>query len=183
LIPHSRPTLTEEDALRVAAVVRSGQLAQAAEVAAFEREVALRLGVARAAATSSGTAALELALRVLGVGAGDEVVIPTYVCDALHHAVTRVGARPVLADACAETLSVESQEVKRRLSRRTRCAIVPHAFGLAAGSRSSRTAPRPSARSTTGARSARAATWPSARSTRPRCSRRARGGWWRAPPG
>jgi perosamine synthetase len=133
LIPHSRPTLTEEDALRVAAVVRSGQLAQAAEVAAFERELALRLGAARAAATSSGTAALELALRVLGVGAGDEVVIPTYVCDALHHAVTRVGARPVLADACAETLSVESQEVKRRLSRRTRCAIVPHAFGLAAG--------------------------------------------------
>jgi len=133
LIPHSRPTLTEEDAQRVAAVVRSGRLAQGNEVAALEREMAGRLGVADAAAVSSGTAALELSLRVLGIGAGDEVVIPTYVCDALHHAVTRVGAHPVLADACAETLSIESQEVKRRLSRRTRCAIVPHAFGLAAG--------------------------------------------------
>jgi len=133
LIPHSRPTLTEQDAQRVAAVVRAGHVAQGAQVAAFEREVAARLHAEAAAAVSSGSAALELALRALGVGAGDEVVIPTYVCDALYHAVTRVGAVPALADACPETLSVESQEVKRRLSRRTRCVIVPHAFGLAAG--------------------------------------------------
>lgn len=133
MIPHARPTLTEEDAERVAAVVRSGHVAQGAEVAAFEREVAARLAVEDAAAVSSGSAALELALRALEVGRGDEVVIPTYVCDALHHAVTRVGARPVLADASAQTLSVESPEVKRRVSARTRCAIVPHAFGLAAG--------------------------------------------------
>ncbi len=133
LIPHSRPTLTEADAARVASVVRSGQVAQGAEVAAFEREVAARLAAEDAAAVSSGSAALEVALRALGVGAGDEVVIPTYVCDAVHHAVTRVGAVPVLADACPETLSVDVQEVKRRLSPRTRCVIVPHAFGLAAG--------------------------------------------------
>lgn len=133
MIPHSRPTLSEEDAARVAAVVRSGQIAQGPEVAAFEREIVARLGTEDAAAVSSGSAALEVALRVLGVGAGDEVVIPTYVCDAVHHAVTRVGAQPVLADASPETLSVDAGEVKRRLSPRTRCAIVPHAFGLAAG--------------------------------------------------
>jgi perosamine synthetase len=133
VIPHSRPTVTDEDAAQVAAVVRSGQLAQGPETVAFEREVAARLGTAEAAAVNSGTAALELGLRVLGVGAGDEVVIPTYVCDALHHAVTRVGAVPILADACAETLSVGREEVRRRLSPRARCAIVPHAFGLAAG--------------------------------------------------
>jgi dTDP-4-amino-4,6-dideoxygalactose transaminase len=123
----------EADAQRVAAVVRSGALAQGAEVAAFEREMAARLGTPAAAAVSSGSAALELALRVLDVGPGDEVVIPTYVCDALHHAVTRVGATPVLADADPATLSVEVSDVKRRLTSRTRCAIVPHAFGLAAG--------------------------------------------------
>ncbi len=133
MIPHGKPTLDEEDAARVAAVVRSGRIAQGAEVAAFEREMAARLGTEDAAAVSSGSAALEAALRVLGVGPGDEVVIPTYVCDAVHHAVTRAGAVPVLADASAETLSVDADEVKRRLSPRTRCAIVPHAFGLAAG--------------------------------------------------
>jgi dTDP-4-amino-4,6-dideoxygalactose transaminase len=115
----------------VARIVLSGQLAQGPEVAAFERELAARLGVEAAAAVSSGSAALELALRALGVGAGDDVLIPTYVCDALHHAVSRSGARPVLVDADPETLSLSAADARRRLTPRTRCVIVPHAFGLA----------------------------------------------------
>lgn len=130
MIPHSRPTLEEEDASRVARVVASGQIAQGPEVDAFERAMALRLGVPAAAAVSSGSAALELALRALEVGAGDEVIIPTYACDALHHAVTRCGAAPVLADADAVTLSLSPDDARRRLTPRTRCLIVPHAFGL-----------------------------------------------------
>jgi dTDP-4-amino-4,6-dideoxygalactose transaminase len=131
LIPHSRPTIDAADAERVAAVVRSGGLAQGPEVAAFERELAPWLGVEAAAAVSSGSAALELALRALGVVPGDEVVIPTYVCDALHHAVTRCGATPVLADADPVTLSLSLDDAQRRLGPRTRCVVVPHAFGLA----------------------------------------------------
>jgi dTDP-4-amino-4,6-dideoxygalactose transaminase len=123
--------VTEADAERVARAVRSGQLAQGPEVAAFERELAERLGVEAVAVVSSGSAALELGLRALGVGAGDEVIIPTYVCDALHHAVTRCGARAVLADADPGTLSMAVDDAKRRLGSRTRALIVPHAFGLA----------------------------------------------------
>jgi perosamine synthetase len=123
--------VTEADAERVARAVRSGQLAQGPEVAAFERELAERLGVEAVAVVSSGSAALELGLRALGVGAGDEVIIPTYVCDALHHAVTRCGARPVLADADPGTLSLAPDDAKRRLGPRTRALIAPHAFGLA----------------------------------------------------
>src|SRR5947208_2486438 len=67
LIPHSRPSLGDDDARAVARVVRGGQIAQGPEVAAFESEVALRLGVSGAAAVSSGTAALELALRALAL--------------------------------------------------------------------------------------------------------------------
>jgi dTDP-4-amino-4,6-dideoxygalactose transaminase len=115
----------------VAAVVRRGWIAQGPEVAALEHELAARLGVEAVAAVSSGSAALEMALRALGVGAGDEVVIPTYVCDALHHAVRRAGATPVLADADAATLSLSADDVPARLTARTRCVIVPHAFGLA----------------------------------------------------
>lgn len=131
MIAHSRPTLSDEDAERVARVVRSGVLAQGPEVAAFERGLAVRLGVPAVAAVSSGSAALELALRALGVSGGDEVIVPTYVCDALHHAVTRCGATAVLADADPATLSLAADDAKRRLTARTRCVIVPHAFGLA----------------------------------------------------
>lgn len=129
MIPHSRPTLGSEDATRVARVVAGGQVAQGPEGAAFERALARRFGTEAAAAVSSGTAALALALRALDVRHGDEVVIPTFVCDALWHAVTEVGATPVLADADPVTLSIAPEDAKRRLTSRTRCLIVPHAFG------------------------------------------------------
>ena len=132
MIPHSKPSITDDDAERVARVVRSGQLAQGPEVAALERELAARLGVQDAAAVASGSAALELALGALGVGAGDEVLIASYVCDALYHAVRRVGATPVLVDADAATLSLSAKDALARRTSRTRAVIVPHAFGLAA---------------------------------------------------
>jgi len=131
MIPHSRPTLSDDDAERVARVVRGGQLAQGPEVAGLERELAERIGVAAAAAVSSGSAALELALRALDVGAGHEVIIPTYACDAVYHAVTRCGATPVLADANPETLGLSADDVAHRRTARTRAIIVVHPFGLA----------------------------------------------------
>src|SRR5207249_11169799 len=131
MIPHSRPTIGDDDGERVARVVRGGQLAQGPEVAGLERELAERIGVAAAAAVSSGSAALELALRALDVGPGHEVIIPTYVCDALYHAVTRCGATPVLADADPETLGLSAADAARRRTRRTRAIIVVHPFGLA----------------------------------------------------
>jgi dTDP-4-amino-4,6-dideoxygalactose transaminase len=111
--------------------VRGGQLAQGPEVAGLERELAQRLGCAAAAAVSSGSAALELALRALDVGAAHEVIIPTYACDAVYHAVTRCGATPVLADADPETLGLSADDVARRRTARTRAVIVVHPFGLA----------------------------------------------------
>ena len=131
MIPHSRPSITDEDVERVAAVVRSGQLAQGPETAALERELATRLGVEAAAVVASGTAALELALQALDVGPGHDVLIPSYVCDALHHAVTRCGARAVLVDADPTTLSLSAKDAEARLTPRTRAVVVPHAFGLA----------------------------------------------------
>lgn len=131
MIPHSRPTVSDADAERVAAVVRGGHLAQGPEVAAFEREMCGLLGTEAAAAVASGSAALELALRAVGVGPGNEVIVPTYACDALHHAVTRCGAAPVLADADPATLSLSAADAARRVTSRTRALVLPHAFGLA----------------------------------------------------
>src|SRR5437016_338841 len=131
MIPHSRPTVSAEDAESVARVVRSGHLAQGAEVEGFERELAARLDVAAVAVVRSGSAALELPLRALDVGPDAEVVVPTYACDALHHAVTRCGATPVLADADPETLGPSPKDVTRRLTRRARAVVIVHPFGLA----------------------------------------------------
>ena len=128
-IPHSRPTLGPEETAAVARVIGSGQIAQGPETLRFEHALARRFGVAAAAAVSSGTAALVLALRAVGVGAGAHVIVPTFVCDALWHAVTAIGAVPVLADVDAETLSLSVDDAKRRMTARTAAVIVPHAFG------------------------------------------------------
>ena len=170
MIPHSRPTVSAEDAECVARVVRSGHLAQGAEVEGFERELTARLGVPAVAAVSSGSAALELALRALDVGPGTEVVVPTYACDALHHAVTRCGATPVLADADPATLGPSAQDVARRLTRRARAVVVVHPFGLALDLDQFLALGVPVVEDCAQALGARVAgPWPSTPSTRPSC--------------
>lgn len=129
IIPHSRPFLGVEEAHAVAEVVSSGQVAEGPETAAFEREIAARLDCAQAVAVSSGTAALHLVLSALGIGAGDEVIVPSFVCTALFHAVAAVGAVPVPADIDPRTLNLDPGEARRRLSGRTRAVVLPHMFG------------------------------------------------------
>jgi len=131
-IPHSRPALGEAEAKAVAEVVRSGWIAQGRQVAGFEQAMAKVTGQAQGVAVSSGTAALYLALMALGIGAGDEVVIPSYVCTALWHAVRLTGATPVLVDIEPATYDPSPQAVTRVLTRHTKAVIVPHMFGLPA---------------------------------------------------
>ncbi len=131
-IPHSRPALGEPEAKAVAEVVRGGWIAQGRQVAAFEQAMAKVTGQAQGVAVSSGTAALYLALMALGVGADDKVVIPSYVCTALWHAVRLTGATPVLVDIEPATYQPSPQAVAHALTRRTRAVIVPHMFGLPA---------------------------------------------------
>ncbi len=132
IIPHSRPDLGAGELRRVAAVIRSGYLVQGPLVEAFEQAFARRMNVADAAAVSSGTAALHLVLLAMGIGPGDEVIIPSYVCTALLNAVQYVGASPVLADIEPATGNIDPRDVPKRITRRTRAIIVPHMFGLAA---------------------------------------------------
>ena len=131
-IPHSRPALGEPEASAVAAVVRGGWIAQGRQVEAFEQAIAKVTGQSQGVAVSSGTAALYLALMALGIGAGDEVVIPSYVCTALWHAVRLTGAKPVLADIEPVTFHHSPQAMTRVLTRHTKAVIVPHMFGLPA---------------------------------------------------
>jgi dTDP-4-amino-4,6-dideoxygalactose transaminase len=131
-IPHSRPLLGREEQRAVRRVIAGGHVAQGTEVEAFEGEMAHLLERRYAAAVNSGTAALHLALSALGVGPGDYVALPSYVCSALLHAVSYVDAEPLLIDIDPSTFNIDPQDLRRRINSRTRAVIVPHMFGLPA---------------------------------------------------
>ncbi len=132
IIPHSRPTIDDEEVNAAVAVLQSGQLAQGEQVLQFEKALASLIGVGGAVAVSSGTAALHLSLLALEISEGDEVVIPSFVCPALLNAIRYVRAVPVLADIGLETFNIDVRDLKRRVTRKTRAVIVPHMFGLPA---------------------------------------------------
>lgn len=129
MIPHSRPSLGPKETAAAARVIRSGKIAQGLEVAGFETQASRLLGLKSAAAVSSGTKALELALRAMGAGPGHEVLIPSYVCSALWHAVRSAGAEPVLVDSEEGGVNACMKDAARRRTRRTRAVIVAHLFG------------------------------------------------------
>ena len=132
MIPHSRPTLDQDDAEAVSAVLKSGHLSQGKQVAQFENALASFVGTRAGVAVSSGTAALHLSLLALKIGKGDEVILPSYVCTAPLNAVHLVSATPVIADIDRNTFNIDVFDLKKRITRRTRAIIVPHMFGLPA---------------------------------------------------
>jgi dTDP-4-amino-4,6-dideoxygalactose transaminase len=132
VIPHSRPTLGKDEIRRAAEVIESGHIAQGEKVREFENAFAAGIGVNEAVAVSSGTAALHLTLLGMGIGAGDEVIMPSFVCSALLNAVHYTGASPVPADIHPHTYNLDPVDVKKRITARTRAIIVPHLFGLPA---------------------------------------------------
>ena len=131
-IPHSRPTLGDEEARAVSRVILSSHPAQGPVVEAFERAMADYIGVRYGVAVSSGTAALHLALLALGIKEGDEVIIPDYTCTALLNAVLYTGATPVAVDVLPREYAMDPSEVKKALSRKTKAVILVHPFGLPA---------------------------------------------------
>jgi dTDP-4-amino-4,6-dideoxygalactose transaminase len=132
IIPHSRPTLDQEETEAVCAVLQSGQLAQGRKVRHFEKALASLTGVGGTVAVSSGSAALHLALLALDVGEGDEVAIPSFVCPALLNAVRYVRAVPVIVDIHPQSFNMDANDLKKRLTAKTKAVILPHMFGLPA---------------------------------------------------
>ncbi len=99
------------------------------ELERFEGAFAEFCGTPHAVGVSSGTAALEIALRALGVGPGDEVIVPTYSFIATAEAVSTVGATPVIVDVEEETALITAEIAEAALTARTRCVIPVHLFG------------------------------------------------------
>ncbi|TMJ00624.1 MAG: DegT/DnrJ/EryC1/StrS family aminotransferase [Alphaproteobacteria bacterium] len=108
----------------------SGWLTQGPKVAQFEQAFAVRHGVKHALATTSCTTGLHLILAAMGIGPGDEVIVPAFTWVATANVVLYCGATPVLADVERGTYNIDPADVARRLSPRTKAVIAVHLFGL-----------------------------------------------------
>ena len=114
---------------KVGEVIQGSQFILGPEVGAFESELADYLGARHAIGVGNGTDAITLALRALGVGPGDEVVVPSFTFYASAEAIPLTGARPVFCDIDPETFCVTAETVKAALTPRTKAVIVVHLFG------------------------------------------------------
>jgi dTDP-4-amino-4,6-dideoxygalactose transaminase len=128
----AQPAVGDEELAAVAAVLRSRLLAQGAEVAAFEAEFSALVDQRHCIAVSSGTTALYFALVALGVGPGDEVIVPSFTFAATAHSVSLTGARPVFADVREEDFCLDPRDVELRVGPRTAAVVVVHLYGQSA---------------------------------------------------
>lgn len=131
-VPFAKPHLTGSEGARVAEVIASGWVSQGPKVREFERAFAARVGAAEAVATTSCTTALQLALHVMGVGPGDEVIVPSLSFIATANSVWHCGATPVFADVGPRTYNLDPDEAERAISARTKVVMPVHQVGLPA---------------------------------------------------
>ena len=122
-------TIQQEIDQAVAQVLQQGQFVLGPQVSAFEQEAAAYLGTDYAVGVASGTDALVLALRALGIGPGDEVIVPAYTFFATAEAVLLIGALPVYVDIDADTYCLDVRHVAQRITARTRAIIPVHLYG------------------------------------------------------
>jgi dTDP-4-amino-4,6-dideoxygalactose transaminase len=128
----SQPAVGEAEWQALREPLESGWLTQGPKVAAFEDAFAARHGVAHAVAATSGTTALHLALAALGIGPGDEVIVPAFTWVATANAVLYVGATPVVVDVDPYTYNLDVNAVRAAITEQTRAVIAVHLFGLCA---------------------------------------------------
>jgi perosamine synthetase len=122
-LPYGRQSIDEDDIQAVVDVLRSDWLTTGPRVADFEREFAAFTGAKEAVAVSNGTAALHAMIFALGIGPGDEVIVPTMTFAATANAAVFQGAKPVFADVDAETMLIDPASVDARVTSRTRAVI------------------------------------------------------------
>jgi perosamine synthetase len=131
-IPLSAPDIDEDDVAAVVGVLRSSRLSLGPVLGEFESCFAEYVGTPAAIAVSSGTAGLHLALLALDIGAGDEVIVPSFTFIAAANAIRYVRAVPVFVDVDPVTLNMDATCVERAITQRTKALMVVHSFGCPA---------------------------------------------------
>ena len=123
-IPFSPPDISEAEILEVAEALRSGWITTGPRTKALEKNIAQRVGVAKCVCLNSQTACAEMALRLLGVGPGDEVIVPAYTYTATASVVCHVGATPVMIDCQKDSLQMDYDAAEKAITEKTK-AIIP----------------------------------------------------------
>lgn len=130
LIPVYTPRLTEKTSLYVNECIESGWISsRGAFIEKFEGSFAKYVGARDAVTVSNGTVAIHLALAALGIGPGDEVIVPTFTYIATVNMILLTGAQPVYVDSVADTLQIDPQAVRRAITRKTRAVMAVHLYG------------------------------------------------------
>ena len=128
----AKPQIGQEELLEIAKVLESGYLTQGPTVAAFENAVAEYTSCKFAFATTSATTALHLSLVVLGIGKDDEVLVPDFTFPATANVVIQQCAKPVLVDIDPRTFTIDVNDIRTKISPKTKCIMPVHTFGLPA---------------------------------------------------
>jgi perosamine synthetase len=131
-IPLSAPEISQEDIDAVAAVLRTPRLSLGPQLAEFEDAIARYIGAAHAIGVSSGTAGLHLCIRALGIGEGDEVIVPSFAFIAVANAVRYEKAIPLFVDIEPEKLNLDPSRIAAAITSRTKAILVVHTFGCPA---------------------------------------------------
>jgi len=129
MIPAAKPSIGDEERAAVDRVMRSGMLAQGPEVAAFETEFSEWVDGVHSVAVNSGTSALHMAFLAAGVGAGDEVIVPSFSFAATANAVALAGATPVFVDIETDYFAVDPAAVEAAITPRTKAIMPVHLYG------------------------------------------------------
>jgi len=131
-LPFALPHITQAEIDEVVDTLRSGWLTTGPKTKRFEREFAQRVGAPHALAVNSATAAMHLALDAIGLQPGDEVIVPVYTFTATAEVVVYFRARPVLVDVDPVTCNIDSAQLEKHITARTRAIMVVHIAGLPA---------------------------------------------------
>jgi dTDP-4-amino-4,6-dideoxygalactose transaminase len=125
-------TIREEVLAAVTRVMESQSFILGPEVSAFEEEIKTQVGCAHVIGCASGSDAIVLALMALGIGPGDEVIAPPFTFVATAGSISRLGARPVFIDIDPQTYNLDTRQLERLITPKTKAIIPVHLFGLSA---------------------------------------------------
>ncbi len=131
MIPHSKPTITKTDILTVMEQLATGMIASGEKTSTIESVLEQLFGWERAVCFASGKAALIAGFKLLEIGKGDEVILPTYVCRTVYDAIRYAGAKPVLIDI-GEDYCIDPTQVEKTITSHVKAVVVVHPFGISA---------------------------------------------------
>ena len=130
-IPVNTPLINNNDAIAVSKSIKSGWISsEGPNVKEFENKISEFLDRKFGCAVSSGTAALEIAIKALGLKKKDEVIMPSFTIISNATAIIKSSATPILVDVDLKTWNIKIEDIEKKITRNTKCLMLPHIYGL-----------------------------------------------------